>query len=419
MPRERAEDQARTILPVMKTRHIVWIVGGIVVVGAAGFGGWLFTRPPAAAVAAAPAIAPDEVAATLAALKPPKRPRPLVAVIGINDATETTDYVMPAGILRRADVADVMMVATRPGRVALYPALTVEPDATVAQFDASHPDGADYVIVPAMSRDDDPAALQFIKDQSAKGALIIGVCFGAKVVAEAGLLDNKRGTTHWFALKELRRKHPTMQYVANRRFVVDRGVATTTGITASIPMSLTLIEAIAGRDKAAAVARDLGLDHWDARHASDAFKFTRPFAMTVMGNKLAFWNRDEVAVELSPGLDEVSLALAADAWSRTYRSRAVTVADSPGAISTRSGLRIVPDRSAEPWQDVVNAFADRAPAQALDETLADIEARYGASTRYVVAMQLEYPQKAVGASGSELVPHAPRNVVPLPQHINR
>jgi transcriptional regulator GlxA family with amidase domain len=374
----------------MSTRRILSIAAGIVVLGAAGFGGWLFTRPPAGTVAAAPTIAPEEVAATLAALKPPKRQRPLVAVIGLNDATETNDYVMPTGILRRADVADVMLLATGPGPVALYPALTVQPDTTVAEFDASHPDGADYVIVPAMSRDDDPTALQFIRNQSAKGALVISVCAGAKVVAAAGLLDNKRGTTHWFYRKELLEKHPHVQYVPNRRFVVDRNVATTTGITAALPMSLTLIEAIAGRDKAEAVARDLGVEHWDARHASDAFKFTRPFAMTVMGNKLAFWNRDELGIELAPGLDEVSLALVADAWSRTYRSRAVTFAASPGAITTRSGIRIVPDTSAKPKEDVVNAFTDRAPVQALDQTLAVIESRYGAATRYVVAMQLEY-----------------------------
>jgi transcriptional regulator GlxA family with amidase domain len=376
----------------MNTRQWLSIGAGIVVVGAVGFGAWLFTRPPASTVAAAPAISPEEAAATLAALKPPKRERPLIAVIGINDATETTDYLLPTGILRRADVADVMLVATGPGRVALFPALTVEPDTTVAQFNANHPDGADYVIVPAMSRDDDPAALQFIKDQSAKGALIIGVCVGVKVVAETGLLDNKRGTSHWFVLNELRKKHPTMQYVANRRLVVDHGVATTTGITASIPMSLTLIDAIAGRDKAEAVARDIGLDHWDARHASDAFKFTRPFAMTVMSNKLAFWNRDQLGIALTPGLDEVSLALSADAWSRTYRSRAVTFADSADAVTTLSGIRIVPDATARPTEDVVDAFADRAPAQALDQTLAGIESRYGAATRYVVAMQLEYPQ---------------------------
>ena len=76
---------------------------------------WAFSRGRRTPTAAAPpAIAQDEIAATLAALKPPKRQRPVIAVIGINDATEVTDYVMPTGILRRADVADVLMVATGP-----------------------------------------------------------------------------------------------------------------------------------------------------------------------------------------------------------------------------------------------------------------------------------------------------------------
>ena len=147
---------------------------------------------------AAPPIGKEEADALLAALKPPKRRRPLIAIVGINDATEVTDYLMPYGILRRADVADVVPLATEPGPVKLYPALKVEPQATVAEFDAQHPDGADYVIVPAMSRDDDPAVLEWLKSQAAKGAMIIGVCAGAKVVGEAGLLDGKRATTHWY-----------------------------------------------------------------------------------------------------------------------------------------------------------------------------------------------------------------------------
>ena len=154
-----------------------------------------------------------------------------------------------------------------------------------------------------------------------------------------------------------------------------------------------LTEAIAGREKAESVARELGLEHWDARHASDQFKLTRPFALTVMGNTVAFWNREELGVQLSPGMDEVSLALAADAWSRTYRSRAVTFAESSEAIETRSGLRIVPDKVGEsPTEDVVDAFANEPPAKALDATLSNIESRYGPRTRYVVAMQLEYPR---------------------------
>ena len=309
-------------------------------------GGWIFTLPPAPAFGAAPPIAKEEADATIAALKPPKRQRPLIAIIGINDSTETTDYLMPYGILRRADVADVVALGTKPGPMKLFPVLTVEPEATVADFDAQHPDGADYVIVPAMSRDDDPAALQWIKSQAAKGAVIIGVCAGAKVVGNTGLLDGKRATTHWYSLKELLDKHPAIHYVADRRLVVDGGVATTTGISASMPMSLTLIEAIAGRDKAEAIGRDLGLAGWDTRHDSGAFQFTRPFALTAMGNTLAFWNREQLGIELVPGVDEVSLALVADAWSRTYRSRAVTFAGTAGAQPTRNGLRILPEQVA-------------------------------------------------------------------------
>lgn len=377
----------------------VFIWGGVAVVvivaiGLAGFAGWIFTLPAATAAAEAPAVPQAETDAVLAALRHPGDGRPIIAVIGINDATETNDYLMTTGILRRADIADVVMLATGPGPVQLYPVLRVEPDSIIAAFDASHPEGADYVIVPAMSRDDDPAMLAWLRSQSQKGAKIIGVCAGAKVVAAAGLLDGRRATTHWYYLSEMLKRNPTIKYVADRRIVSDDGVTTTTGITAAMPMMLTLIDAIGGRDKADAVARDLGLDHWDARHASAAFKFTRPFATTVLLNSLAFWNREQLGVRIEPGMDEVSLALAADAWSRTYRSSAVTFAASTSAVVTANGIRILPDQATTDWPvDRRVAIApDQPPAKALDQTLEAITARYGERTTNIVAMQLEYPR---------------------------
>lgn len=375
-----------------------WILGsglGIVALAAVAGAGWMLSLPPAPVVGAAPPPIPAaEAEATLAALKPTRRERPVVAVIGINDATETTDYLMPYGVLKRADVAEVMLLATEPGPVKLYPALTVEPHATTAAFDARYPDGADYVIVPAMSRTDDPAALAWIRAQARKGATVIGVCAGALVVAETGLLDGRRATTHWFFLKDLRRDHPEVKYVRDRRLVVDGGVATTTGISASMPMALTLIEAIAGREKAEAVAQEIGLTTWDARHDSAAFRFDRPFASTVLGNVMAFWNRERLGLELTPGMDEVSLALTADAWSRTYRSRAVTLGAGP--VTSRNGVRVLPDEGGEAWPEArrLPAVGERAPARVLDQTLEGIEARYGAPTAAVVAMQLEYPRRS-------------------------
>ena len=378
----------------MKLRHLLWSAAGVaallVIIGA----GWLWSLPPAASVTPPPAITENERDATVAALKPPKRQRPLIAIIGINDATETTDYLMPYGVLKRADVADVVTLATAPGPVTLFPTLKVEPQATVAEFDAQHPDGADYVIVPAMTRDDDASALQWIRSQASKGAIVVGICAGAKVVGDAGLLHGKRATTHWYSVKELRGKHPTMRYVEDRRMVVDDGVATTTGISASMPMSLTLIEAIAGRDKARAIGREIGLPEWDARHESDAFRFTRPFALTAISNTAAFWAHEKLGIELKEGVDEVSLALVADAWSRTYRSRTVTFARVAGAVQSRNGIRILPDEVAANWpaDQLLPAIGDRKPAEALDDVLDSITARYGPRTTDFVAMQLEYPR---------------------------
>ena len=384
----------------MKRRIAVWGGLGVLALAVMVGGALILSLPPAPAAAEAPAVPRAEAEATLAALKPPKRPRPVVAIIGINDATEATDYLMPYGILKRADVAEVMLVATGAGPVKLYPALTVEPQATTASFDARYPAGADYVIVPAMSRKDDPAALDWIRKQAANGAIVIGVCAGATVVGETGLLNGRRATTHWYFLKRLRKDHPEVRYVADRRIVVDGRVATTTGITASMPMALTLIEAIAGRGRAEAVARDIGLTDWDARHASEAFRFNRPFALTVMGNTLAFWNREELGVELTPGMDEAALALVADAWSRTYRSRTVSFAAGAGPVTTLNGVRVLPDRVAAAWPAArrLPAIGGSPPARVLDDTLTHIEARYGRRTADVVAMQLEYPRRTAAVS---------------------
>lgn len=379
-------------------RYLLYAGLALIVLPLTGFGLWLAALPAAPAAVSAVPVPQAEGDAMLATLKPPKRARPIIAVVGINDATETTDYLVPTGILRRADIADVVTLSINPGPVKLYPALTVEADATIDAFNARYPEGADYVIVPAMSHDDDPAVATWLRRQAKDGAVIVAICAGAKVIASAGLLDGRQATTHWYYVSDLLERHPSIHYVANRRMVVDRGVATTTGIMASMPMMLTLVEAIAGRRKAEAVAGDLGLARWDARHDSGVFKLTRPFAMTVLGNSLSFWKRDRLGIALEPGMDEVSLALVADAWSRTYRSRIELYAASAAAVTTRSGLRVLPDRITAAWSGdrlPLGRTTER-PAEVLDGALQAIGARYGPDTAHVVAMQLEHPQTRSG-----------------------
>lgn len=150
-------------------------------------------------------------------------------------------------------------------------------------------------------------------------------------------------------------------------------------------MMLTLIGAIAGRENAEAVAQNLGVDRWDARHASSAFRFSRSFATTVLGNVVAFWNRDELEIALEPGIDEVALAHVADAWSRTYRSKAVTFAPSTSAIVTANGIRVLPGQVADAWpqERTVSIVPNERPEAALDLNLQAIAERYGQATAKV------------------------------------
>lgn len=373
------------------------IAAALAVVGAAAAA----ISPPgeASAPQAAAAISLDEHARTIASMKPPKRQRPVVAILGHNDGTETTDYLIPYAVLAQSDAAEVVAVAPEARPIKLTPALTVEPQATLAAFDARYREGADYVVVAAMHPRNDPEVLAWIKAQAANGAIIVGVCSGVRTLSAAGLLANRSATRYWYDAGDLEEANATTRWVADRRYVVDRGVVTTTGITASLPISLALVEAIAGRGKALEVAGHFGVVDWDERHNSDAFGFDRRMITAAVRNKVAFWNHETFAVPVAPGVDEVSLAFTADAWSRTFRSEAVAVAQQPGPVPTRRGLRLVPDRvvADNAADQTLPAPAKFQPGKALPAALEAIADRYGTNTAAFVAVQLEYPWRADSA----------------------
>ena len=125
------------------------------------------------------------------------------------------------------------------------------------------------------------------------------------------------------------------------------------------------------------------------------YKFTRPFALTAMRNRLAFWNHEEFGLELTAGVDEVTLALVADAWSRTFRSRAVVFAATTDAVETATACTSFRSADRRLARETTTR-ADRKPPgrDALDEALNQMTVRYGIDTSRFVAMQLEYTRQA-------------------------
>jgi transcriptional regulator GlxA family with amidase domain len=339
------------------------------------------------------AISPAEHQATIEALAPPKRQRPVIAIVALNEKTEVSDFLVSNGVLRESGVADVTIVAEQSRPIQLYPALRVKPEATMSEFDARVPEGADYVVVPAMEPRDDPAVLAWINAQHAKGAKIVAICNGAETVAAAGLLDGRRATAHWYNIGGLEAAHPTMKRVTDRRYVVDRGVATSTGITASMPMMTALVEAIAGRGKAEEIAAKLGLESWDERHSSQAFQLNAEHRKTYVRNRLSFWRHTTVGIPVEPNVDEITLGLLVDAYSRTELATVATVSEADQFVRTRRGLEIAADRStaAAAPDTMLRLTASEAPAQRLDRALAHIAATYDRPTAAFVALTMEYP----------------------------
>jgi transcriptional regulator GlxA family with amidase domain len=320
----------------------------------------------------------------------PRRPgKPIVVVLAVNEGTEMTDFLLPHAVLQRSGVVDVHAVAPQRGPVHLYPALDVEVNEDLASFDQANPSGADYVIVPAMSNDNHPAATGWLKQQAEKGARIIGVCAGALVVANAGLLDGRRFVTHWYYRDELLEQHPTAEYVPHQRYLVDRDVATTTGITASVPMLIALVEAIAGRDRAQLLAEELGVESWSPRHDSSQFGLNGKRRWNYIVNKVAFWQHERWSVDVKEGMDDVALALAADAWSRTGR---VSIdASAAGPVKLGSGMTLVA-RPTEQQMPRMPLEPSLKSVQQLDRTLCDIAERFGDARQDRVRMELEYPK---------------------------
>ena len=88
---------------------------------------------------------------------------------------------------------------------------------------------------------------------------LASVCTGAFLLAEAGLLDGRRATTHWSACAALARRYPRVRVDPDPIFVRDGAVYTSAGVTSGMDLALALVEEDHGRELALAVARWLVL----------------------------------------------------------------------------------------------------------------------------------------------------------------
>jgi len=103
----------------------------------------------------------------------------------------------------------------------------------------------------------DPALIGFIQAQAQIVRRVASICSGAYLLAEAGLLDGRRATTHWSRSAHFAGRYPKVRLEPDRIYVRDGPVWSSAGITAGIDLSLALIADDLGEDIARSTAQQL------------------------------------------------------------------------------------------------------------------------------------------------------------------
>ena len=103
--------------------------------------------------------------------------------------------------------------------------------------------------------------VDWIRRRAADSRRVASVCSGSLLLAQAGLLDGKRATTHWSRTDDFARRFPAVKLEPDRIFVREGDIWTSAGITAGIDLALALIEDDFGAKVARGVAQQLVVHH--------------------------------------------------------------------------------------------------------------------------------------------------------------
>jgi len=135
--------------------------------------------------------------------------------------------------------------------------LRVAPDGDLRE--AGQQGAPDVLIVPGGegARRADPELVTWLREHGPGAERLVSVCTGAFLLAEAGLLDGRRVTTHWAYCATLAAAFPALSVDPDPIFVRDGNVVTSAGVTAGIDLALALVEEHLGRDAALEIARHL------------------------------------------------------------------------------------------------------------------------------------------------------------------
>lgn len=114
-------------------------------------------------------------------------------------------------------------------------------------------------LVPPPQQDEE--TLDRLRAMARESRRVAGLCTGAFLLGQMGLLEGRRATTHWAYARQMRETFPDVRVEDDRIFINEGPVWTSAGLTAGLDLAVALIEKDMGRDMAGAIARRLVMHH--------------------------------------------------------------------------------------------------------------------------------------------------------------
>jgi transcriptional regulator GlxA family with amidase domain len=102
-----------------------------------------------------------------------------------------------------------------------------------------------------------PGVLAFMRKSVKRARRVAAICTGTFILAEAGVLDGKRATTHWLHARDLQARYPNVKMEEDRIFIIDGNIWTSAGMSAGIDLALAMAEKDLGTEIARSIAQKL------------------------------------------------------------------------------------------------------------------------------------------------------------------
>lgn len=161
-----------------------------------------------------------------------------------------------ANIIAQRQVYGITLLSEHGGVVQTSAGFGVETEAfDQRQFDTLLVLG-DNIVRPASQ-----GMIQYLLESSASTRRLCSICTGSAALAEAGLLDGRRVTTHWQHAPELKQAYPAIEVDADRIFINDGPIWTAAGMSACLDLALALVDHDLGSDITRLVSRHLVVYH--------------------------------------------------------------------------------------------------------------------------------------------------------------